>query len=166
MNNQIKLINCFIKFLPTKIIDDTKYYILRDDELRINEEILNVCIDNNQALVKFFKLKNWSSVRGGKKRVLNTILQILKNIDIDTIRQVIFKEGNNNGRRFQSTQGIYIFKWDDEKLNEGEFHEYITTKKCNKEYYKEYYIKNKEHISMVQRDYRDRRYNDVIIDLD
>jgi len=141
MNNQIKLINCFIKYLPTKIIDDIQCYVLRDDELRINEEILNVCIDNNEALVKNFKLKNWSSVRSGKKRVLNTILQILKNIDVDTIRQVIFKEGNKNGRRFQSTQGIYIFKWDDEKLGEGVYveNECITTKKCKKEYYKEYY---------------------------
>ena len=52
MNNQIKLINCFIKYLPTKIIDDIQCYVLRDDELRINEEILNVCIDNNEALVK------------------------------------------------------------------------------------------------------------------
>ena len=166
MNNQIKLINCFIKYLPTKMVDDIQCYVLRDDELRINEEILNICIDNNQALVKNFKLKNWSSVRSGKKRILNTILQILKNIDVDIIRQVIFKEGNKNGRRFQSTQGIYIFKWDDEKLVEGVYmNECVDSVDISpKKYYKEYYIKNKEHIAIIQRDYRDRKYaNDLTL---
>lgn len=163
-NNQIKLINCFIKYLSKT---DEDNYVLRNDELSINEDLLNICIDNNDVLVKNFKLKNWSSLRKAKKRVLQTIIQLLTLFDIELHRKIIYKEGCNNGRRFQSTQGTYNFKWSDENLNLGEYDinditecvEVISTK----EYYKNYYIKNKQHITQIQKDYRENRYMDEIL---
>lgn len=175
MNNiQIKLINCFIKYLPSKIIDSETFYVLRDDELSNNKEILDVCIDNNQDLVRHFKLKNWCSVRGAKKRVLQTIRQILTNVGVELNRKIVSKEDQKDGKRFQSTQGIYLFKWDNENMgefNKGDFIEPQIEKESpsclgkeairkKKEYYKSYYIKNKIHILQTQKAYRELKFSD------
>lgn len=164
---KIKIFNCFIKFLPTKMIDDIQFYVLRDDELRINEEILNICIDNNEALVKYFPNNNWSNIRKAKKRIMQTIKNCLKIFEIEIIKkQISYDAIREDGSKYPSTMAIYIFQWNDEKINIGKFNisDYTENKNNNyknnkKEYHKEYYFNNKEKMKLSHTEYMNKRYN-------
>lgn len=165
MNNQIKLINSFITFLPTKSYNNEKYYVL-NDELRNNQEILDICIDYNIPLVKNFQNNNWSNIRKAKKRIIQTIKNCLKIFGTKIIKKQISRDTIRDGKLCPSTTSVYIFIWDDIHIDIGKFdiNEYNNNMSNNqmvnkKQYHKQYYINNKETMTISHNKYMDKRYN-------
>jgi hypothetical protein len=165
-NNQIKLINHFIKNLYTKIINNEKFYVLRADELLDNTELLDFCINFEKELVSNFINKNWSNIKKAKKRVITTIKNCLKIFGIEIIKkQIAYDATKDNGKKYQSTKLLFLFKWSDEYLNQGEFQKidrdekYKTYQKIyHKKYDKEYYLKNKERIDKRHKENKEKKY--------